>query len=340
MARLPQPGGDSGNWGSILNDYLSQSHKADGAIKDNAVTANTLAPNSVTNSALASNSVNAVTIADGTVTEVLLSNAVQVKLNSAGTLADGSVTNPKIAPDTVSRNQLAPSLRSEIDAKLTSAASNNLDKVFSALDMRENRPITIAHASDSTGDSAAEYFELAWKESLASLWPERPARVARYIKANEALSSFTALQSGVAYGSAQSSLVVGQDLFESNSGTLSGRAPDTGNGVWEVTAGTWSVASGVASQSASVAGYASFPALSRSSADGTYGMIFDIATTGAVQVVQFVPIVGQATFSGNRMYIELAGTTGLTGYLKMVSNGVSTTLATLNIGIDTLSSTL
>lgn len=38
MSRLPQPGGDSGNWGTILNDYLSQSLKPDGTIKDAIVT--------------------------------------------------------------------------------------------------------------------------------------------------------------------------------------------------------------------------------------------------------------------------------------------------------------
>lgn len=44
MARLPQPGGDSGNWGSILNDYLSQSHTSDGSIKNDIVTAARLSP--------------------------------------------------------------------------------------------------------------------------------------------------------------------------------------------------------------------------------------------------------------------------------------------------------
>jgi len=34
MARLPQPGGDKGNWGDILNDYLSASHNSDGSLKD------------------------------------------------------------------------------------------------------------------------------------------------------------------------------------------------------------------------------------------------------------------------------------------------------------------
>jgi len=33
MARLPQPGGDNGNWGQILNDYLTQSHNGDGTLK-------------------------------------------------------------------------------------------------------------------------------------------------------------------------------------------------------------------------------------------------------------------------------------------------------------------
>ncbi|MGH7218154.1 MAG: hypothetical protein ACREGE_01770 [Candidatus Microsaccharimonas sp.] len=37
MARLPQIGGDSGNWGSVLNDYLSQSHNDDGSLRSSVV---------------------------------------------------------------------------------------------------------------------------------------------------------------------------------------------------------------------------------------------------------------------------------------------------------------
>ena len=48
MARLPQPGGDNGNWGTILNEFLSQAHKPDGLLKDNSVTSNTIAPGAVT----------------------------------------------------------------------------------------------------------------------------------------------------------------------------------------------------------------------------------------------------------------------------------------------------
>ena len=52
MSRLPQPGGDQGEWGAILNDYLSQAHKPDGTLKNNSVNASMLAPGSVTETSL------------------------------------------------------------------------------------------------------------------------------------------------------------------------------------------------------------------------------------------------------------------------------------------------
>lgn len=62
MARLPQPGGDDGNWGTILNDYLSQALDGNGALKD------------------------------GVVSEVKLDSNVQSKLNAAGSVAWADVT--------------------------------------------------------------------------------------------------------------------------------------------------------------------------------------------------------------------------------------------------------
>lgn len=53
MARLPQPGSDQGTWGTVLNDFLSVSHAADGVLRA------------------------------GAVDEVALSTAVQTKLNNA-----------------------------------------------------------------------------------------------------------------------------------------------------------------------------------------------------------------------------------------------------------------
>jgi hypothetical protein len=37
MARLPNPGSDSGDWGTILNGFLSVSHNANGTIKGSAL---------------------------------------------------------------------------------------------------------------------------------------------------------------------------------------------------------------------------------------------------------------------------------------------------------------
>ena len=34
MARLPKPGGDTGTWGDILNDFLKQEHNSDGTLKN------------------------------------------------------------------------------------------------------------------------------------------------------------------------------------------------------------------------------------------------------------------------------------------------------------------
>jgi len=40
MARLPEQGGDSGQWGTILNDFLSQAHNNDGTLKNTGVILN------------------------------------------------------------------------------------------------------------------------------------------------------------------------------------------------------------------------------------------------------------------------------------------------------------
>jgi len=87
MARLPQPGSDQGTWGDVLNDYLSQSHAADGSLKADSVGGPQLKTNAVT----------ATAILDGTITEAKLNTAVQAKLNATGSvIADGTITTNKL----------------------------------------------------------------------------------------------------------------------------------------------------------------------------------------------------------------------------------------------------
>lgn len=84
MARLPEPGKDSGTWGDILNDYLSQVHKPDGSLKDNTITSSTIAPDAIT----------ANEIQDGSITEVQLDAATQAKLNAAAGIPEwDDITN-------------------------------------------------------------------------------------------------------------------------------------------------------------------------------------------------------------------------------------------------------
>jgi hypothetical protein len=75
VARLPEPGGDKGTWGTILNTYLLQAHDSQGNLKDNTVGS----------SQLQSNSVGTDSIAEGSVTKTLLETAVQTSLNKADT---------------------------------------------------------------------------------------------------------------------------------------------------------------------------------------------------------------------------------------------------------------
>ena len=83
MPRLPQPGADAGNWGDILNEYLSTSLSTDGTLKSDTVGAGQLKPNSVTNAALA----------NSTIDESKLSTSVQTKLNTAPTIPVTSVAS-------------------------------------------------------------------------------------------------------------------------------------------------------------------------------------------------------------------------------------------------------
>lgn len=111
MARLPQPGSDNGTWGDILNEYLSQTLKSDGSLRDNSVTNSAIAPHAVTAAEIASDTVTAAQIQDGTITEAQLDASVQNKLNTAGSgnVADGTITTAKLQDGAVTNVKVAPS---------------------------------------------------------------------------------------------------------------------------------------------------------------------------------------------------------------------------------------
>ncbi len=127
MARLPQPGADSGSWGQILNDFLSQTHNADGSLKN------------------------------GAVSESQLDTAVQTKLNNvgSGTVSDGAITTQKLADDAVTSAKIAAGTIVNTDINATAAIDQtkvaNLVTDLSAKVDKSTAPIRFAAAVAITG---------------------------------------------------------------------------------------------------------------------------------------------------------------------------------------------
>ncbi|MFZ2545220.1 MAG: hypothetical protein WAW80_04540 [Candidatus Saccharimonadales bacterium] len=86
MSRLPTPGGDNGNWGTILNDYLSQTHNPDGTLKDGSVTSAKLADGTIVACDIS---------ATAGITETQLAGTVQASL----TAADNAAPKPAAGTD-------------------------------------------------------------------------------------------------------------------------------------------------------------------------------------------------------------------------------------------------
>lgn len=111
MARLPQPGQDNGTWGNILNDFLTQSLNSDGTLKDDIVTAATIAPGSITSVALDDASVSTTTlntINAPSTNQVLSYNGTNLTWTTPAAAPvtsvvgqTGAITGTQIASDTV-----------------------------------------------------------------------------------------------------------------------------------------------------------------------------------------------------------------------------------------------
>jgi hypothetical protein len=82
MARLPQPGSDSGTWGQVLNDFLEVAHQADGSLKGDTVDMASLQDDAVTTTKLQDNAVTTRKLQDSAVTNAKL---------DAGSGSDGQV---------------------------------------------------------------------------------------------------------------------------------------------------------------------------------------------------------------------------------------------------------
>jgi hypothetical protein len=106
MTRLPVPGSDSGQWGDILNNYLSQSHNSDGSLK---AISETNITNLQTDLAAKANTTDLAPVATtGSYTDLAnkptISTGIDASLLTTGTVADARL------PVTAQATSLAPAV--------------------------------------------------------------------------------------------------------------------------------------------------------------------------------------------------------------------------------------
>lgn len=121
MARLPQPGADSGAWGDILNDFLSQSHDADGSLKA------------------------------GVVEESNLSSDVVTKLNTTSSVADGSITTTKLADGAVTTAKLDTTTSANLKDRANHTGTQAISTVSglqASLDTKPNKGDLVFNVKD------------------------------------------------------------------------------------------------------------------------------------------------------------------------------------------------
>jgi len=103
VARLPVPGSDQDQWGSILNDFLAQSHASNGGLKSSVVGEQQLADGSVSTAKLQPASITGAKIADGTITAAKLADTLASTSSGISSLfifyAPPNIVNGKYSDD-------------------------------------------------------------------------------------------------------------------------------------------------------------------------------------------------------------------------------------------------
>lgn len=124
MARLPVPGSDDGTWGTLLNDYLSQSHNADGSLKAGSVDASVVGDGTISAAKLDTNLMNTLSRADSSVQQI---NGTSPDLSGNVTLSAASVgAAPTIHTHAI--NDIT-----NLQAQLTAGIESNANNLCAAL---------------------------------------------------------------------------------------------------------------------------------------------------------------------------------------------------------------
>ncbi|HEX7632981.1 MAG TPA: hypothetical protein VF401_01500 [Candidatus Saccharimonadales bacterium] len=155
MARLPKVGGDDGNWGQLLNDFLSIEHNIDGTLKNvarpsdlAAISAGGIADGAVTSSKLADGAVTNIKITDGTIASAKLTSAVQTSLGKADSAVQ-SVNGHTGSTVTVTASDVGAVSASQVGVSGGVAAlSSNVANQGKAIDAYSGSPFAVPTTTD------------------------------------------------------------------------------------------------------------------------------------------------------------------------------------------------
>lgn len=154
MARLPTVGGDDGNWGQILNDFLAQTLNTDGSLKPNSVTEAAIAPGAVGAAALPSGGANDdVLVKDSTAT-----GGVKWGTPTSGTVSGataGSLGTVQLAGDLggTATAPTVPGLAGKANASHTHTAANISDSTATGQSLMTAANAAAARTSIGAGTS-------------------------------------------------------------------------------------------------------------------------------------------------------------------------------------------
>ena len=138
MARLPVPGSDDGTWGDILNDFLSQSHNADGTLQGAAIPDGSVTPAKLSQSYVPASEKGA---ANGVATLDATGKVPAAQLPAAGSTPDATTTSKGIV-------QLAGDLGGTSTAPTVPALASKADDA-TVIHLAGSE--TVAGAKDFTG---------------------------------------------------------------------------------------------------------------------------------------------------------------------------------------------
>lgn len=180
MARLPQVGGDSGDWGTILNEFLVESHNADGTLKNGILDKTDIGLANVDNTADADKPIS-------TATQSALNTKTSNPMTTAGDLVYGGASGvPTRLPSSTTANRVLT----------VSSAGGNPSWAQVPLDSAITGTLPVANGGTGRVTNATAYGIIAAGTTATGAQQTiTPGTAGQFLKSNGAasLASFSAI---------------------------------------------------------------------------------------------------------------------------------------------------